>query len=62
MPDLSLPLDPSTLVVTTGRPARSPGASVNPPVVLSSTYVSTGVPPAGELFYARADTPTWHPF
>jgi len=62
MPDPSLPLDPSTLVVTAGRPARSPGSPVNPPVVLSSTYVSTGVPPAGELFYGRNDTPTWHPF
>ncbi|MGV8977322.1 MAG: trans-sulfuration enzyme family protein [Cellulomonas sp.] len=62
MPDPSLPLDPSTVVVTGGRPARSPGAPVNPPVVLSSTFVSTGVPHAGELFYGRNDTPTWHPF
>ena len=62
MPDPSLPLDPSTVVVTAGRPARSPGAPVNPPVVLSSTFVSTGVPPAGELFYGRNDTPAWHPF
>ncbi|MCL3860532.1 aminotransferase class I/II-fold pyridoxal phosphate-dependent enzyme [Actinotalea sp. K2] len=53
---------PATLAVTAGRPARTRGAPVNPPVVLSSTYVSTGTPPAGELLYARIDTETWHPF
>jgi cystathionine gamma-synthase len=62
MPQPSSPLDPSTLVVTAGRPARAPGAPVNPGIVLSSTFVSTRVPPAGELFYGRNDTPTWHPF
>jgi cystathionine gamma-synthase len=31
-------------------------------VVLSSTYVSAGVPGPGELLYARADTETWQPF
>jgi cystathionine gamma-synthase len=35
---------------------------VNPPVVLSSTYVSTGTPPPGELLYARSGTETWVPF
>jgi cystathionine gamma-synthase len=35
---------------------------VNAPIVLSSTYVSTGTPPPGELLYARIDTETWHPF
>jgi cystathionine gamma-synthase len=55
-------LAPSTVTVTAGRPARTPGAPVNPPVVLSSTYVSTGVPPEGQLLYARNDTETWHPF
>jgi cystathionine gamma-synthase len=30
--------------------------------VLSSTYVSTGIPQPGELLYARIDTETWHPF
>lgn len=54
------PLAPSTTAVTAGRPARAQGAPVNPPVVLSSTYVSTGVPAPGELYYARADTETWH--
>ena len=33
---------------------------MNPPVVLSSTYASTG-DPAGSLMYARYDTETWHP-
>jgi cystathionine gamma-synthase len=55
-------LAPSTLAVTSGRPARGQGTPVNPPVVLSSTYVSQGAPGPGELLYARIDTETWHPF
>ena len=54
-PDLS----PATLAVTAGRPPRVQGGPVNPPIVLSSTYVSTGTPAAGELFYTRNDTETW---
>lgn len=54
-PDLS----PATLAVTAGRPPRVQGGPVNPPLVLSSTYVSTGRPVAGELFYTRNDTETW---
>jgi len=65
-PDLpvhgSRPLDPSTVAVTAGRPPRTPGAPLNPPVVLSSTYVSQGEPPAGDLLYARMGTETWSPF
>lgn len=53
---------PATLVVAGGRPGRAPGSPVNPPIVLSSTYVSAGVPAAGEPLYARMDTETWHPF
>jgi len=53
---------PSTLAVTAGRPVRTQGSPVNPPLVLSSTYVSTGVPGPGELLYARAGTETWQPF
>ena len=53
---------PATLAVTAGRPPRRGGAPVNPPVVLSSTYVSAGPPTPGELLYARADTETWQPF
>lgn len=52
-------LSPATLAVTAGRPPRRQGAPVNPPLVLSSTYVSTGTPAPGELFYTRNDTETW---
>ncbi|MBT0994662.1 PLP-dependent transferase [Cellulomonas sp. DKR-3] len=55
-------LSPATLVVSAGRPQRAQGAPVNPPVVLSSTYVSQGVPGPDELLYARMSTETWHPF
>ncbi len=55
-------LSPQTLAVTAGRPERTAGGPVNPPVVLSSTYVSAGVPAPGELLYARAGTETWQPF
>lgn len=55
-------LSPATLAVSAGRPPRSPGAPVNPPVVLSSTYVSAGTPAPDELLYARNDTETWQPF
>ena len=52
----------ATLAVTAGRPARVQGNPVNPPVVLSSTYVSAGVPAPGEKLYTRMDTETWAPF
>ena len=55
-------LSPATLAVAAGRPARTQGAPVNPPVVLSSTFVSQGVPGAGEPLYGRMDAATWHPF
>lgn len=56
-------LSPATVAVSAGRPARVQGAPVNPPVVLSSTYVSQGTPgPAPELLYARSGTETWAPF
>ncbi|BDO42778.1 cystathionine gamma-synthase [Cellulomonas sp. NTE-D12] len=35
---------------------------MNPPIVLSSTYVSQGVPGPGELVYTRSGTETWRPF
>ena len=53
---------PATVAVTAGRPDHTPGNPVNPPVVLSSTYVSQGVPAPGEPLYARMDTETWGPF
>lgn len=52
----------ATLVVSAGRPARSQGAPVNTPVVLSSTFVSQGVPGPGEPLYGRIDAAAWHPF
>ena len=55
-------LSPATLAVTAGRPARDPGAPVNPAVVLSSTYLSAGEPRPGDPLYTRYDAPTWHPF
>ncbi|MFE5310585.1 trans-sulfuration enzyme family protein [Isoptericola sp. NPDC056605] len=57
-----VPLSPATLAVTAGRPPRVQGGPVNPPVVLSSTYVNQGVTGPGELLYTRMDTETWHPF
>ena len=61
-PDDPPEVSPATLAVTAGRPARTPGGPVNPAVVLSSTYVSTGTPGPGEKFYARNGTETWEPF
>ncbi len=55
-------LSPATLAVTAGRPPHGSGTPVNPPVVLSSTYVSTQPPGSGERFYARNGTETWEPF
>lgn len=45
-----------------GRPARQSGNPVNPPVVLSSTYVGQEQPGPGDMVYARDETETWHPF
>ncbi len=47
----------ATQVVALGRPEPTPGAPVNPPLVLTSTYVADG--PAN---YARVGQPTWTPF
>ncbi|TDE96170.1 cystathionine gamma-synthase [Occultella glacieicola] len=55
-------MHPETIAVSAGRPARTEQAPVNPPVVLSSTYVSTGEPAPGDLIYARSGTETWLPF
>ncbi|MDF8263771.1 trans-sulfuration enzyme family protein [Luteipulveratus flavus] len=54
--------DPSSLTVATrlvagGRPERTPGAPVSPPLELSSTYVADG--PVG---YARTGNATWSAF
>ncbi|WP_052302716.1 trans-sulfuration enzyme family protein [Cellulomonas flavigena] len=55
-------VSPRTLAVSAGRPARTPGGSLNPPVVLTSTFVSQGTPGAGEHLYGRIGTPAWEPF
>ncbi|MDO8150958.1 PLP-dependent aspartate aminotransferase family protein [Isoptericola sp. b408] len=54
-------LAPATVAVTAGRPSRVQGGPVNPPVVLSSTYVSRGIP-GDEPLYARGGTETWESF
>lgn len=41
-------------MVHLGRPAPTPGAAVNPPVVMSSTFHQ-----GGELVYGRDGNPTW---
>ncbi len=47
-------LSPETLVVSLGRPDKSPDAPVNVPVVLSSTFHA-----GGPVAYARTSNPTW---
>ena len=48
-----------TLAVAAGRPARSPGAPVGPPVELSSTFVGAGKVPHRPAGYGRVDNATW---
>ena len=55
-------LAPDTLVVAAGRPERSHDAPVNPPIVLSSTYLGTGQVVDGDRAYGRYSNPTWDPF
>ncbi len=50
-------LSPATRLVGLGRPPRTPGAPVNPPVTLTSTYVA-----GGDVVYARGGNPTWTAF
>lgn len=54
-------LSPDTVVVAAGRPAREHDAPVNPPIVLSSTYVGTGTVVDGDRAYGRYSNPTWDP-
>ncbi|MDR1799544.1 MAG: PLP-dependent transferase, partial [Bifidobacteriaceae bacterium] len=53
-------LAPQTVAVAAGRPDKTPGAPVNPPVTFSSTFISRGTPPPGEPSYARYDNPSHH--
>ncbi|GAA4660618.1 aminotransferase class I/II-fold pyridoxal phosphate-dependent enzyme [Arthrobacter cryoconiti] len=54
-------LSPETIAVAAGRPAREHDAPVNPPIVLSSTYVGTGEVVDGDRAYGRYSNPTWDP-
>ncbi len=51
---MSHELTPATRLVTAGRPDSAPGAPVNVPVTLSSTFHA-----GGTHGYARADNPVW---
>ena len=55
-------LSPETVAVSAGRPPRTADASVNPPIVLSSTFLGTGEPGSGDRVYGRFSNPTWDPF
>jgi cystathionine gamma-synthase len=50
-------LDPATLAVVLGRPAHRPGAAVNTPIVLSSTFRA-----GGPAVYGRDDNDTRESF
>jgi cystathionine gamma-synthase len=50
-------LAPASILVSAGRQPRVPGAGVNAPLELSSTYVADGA-----VDYARAGNPTWTAF
>lgn len=50
-------LHPDTLAVTAGRPARTPGAPLNAPIVPASTYHH-----GGDLGYGRDGNPGWEAF
>ena len=47
-------LRPSTTAVHAGRPERTPGAPLNEPITMASTYVATG-----DVEYGRFGNPTW---
>jgi cystathionine gamma-synthase len=50
-------LSPATRLVALGRQERTPGAGVNAPLEMSSTYAADGA-----VHYARAGNPTWTAF
>ncbi|HUG31002.1 MAG TPA: PLP-dependent transferase [Candidatus Limnocylindria bacterium] len=51
------PLHPDTIAVVSGRPAPSPGATLNAPIVPASTYHH-----GGDLEYGRDGNPGWEAF
>ena len=50
-------LAPASILVSAGRQPRIPGAGLNAPLELSSTYVADG-----PVDYARGGNPTWTAF
>jgi cystathionine gamma-synthase len=52
--DDATPLSPATVTVKAGRPAGTPDAPLNPPLVMASTYVA-----GGEMEYGRYGNDTW---
>jgi cystathionine gamma-synthase len=50
-------LAPASILVSAGRQPRTPGAGLNAPLELSSTYVADG-----PVDYARCGNPTWTAF
>ncbi|MFV0434498.1 MAG: trans-sulfuration enzyme family protein [Leucobacter sp.] len=58
----SSPVDPSTAVVSLGRPPRETGAALNPPIAMTSTFVGSGTPGGpGDRGYARFANESWEP-
>ncbi|MBD7996161.1 PLP-dependent transferase [Arthrobacter sp. Sa2CUA1] len=55
-------LSAETLVVSAGRPERLADSAVNPPIVLTSTFLGTGATRDGDRVYGRYSNPTWEPF
>ena len=50
---------PQTLAVTAGRPAKTPQAPFNQPVVFASTYVGSADTSDWSVQYGRDGNPTW---
>ena len=53
---------PETVLVEAARPPRATGASVNPPIELSSTFIGTTEVNDSAYAYGRFATPAWTPF
>lgn len=50
-----------TALVAIGRPARETGASLNPPITMTSTFFGALAAQPGEPVYARFSNPSWEP-
>lgn len=58
----SAQLSVETTVVSAGRPERTADSAVNPPIVLTSTFLGTRETREGDRVYGRYSNPTWDPF